>query len=114
MIKTIVKLVLAVAVLNGVYQSGTVAWNYYELKDEAQEVIRFGDGIPTSSLRDDIFDKATELGVPVDPEDIYVRQEGTRIIADVSYVQPVDLLPTFVYPVALSFSVEAFSIEIAR
>ena len=108
MIKTAIKLLIAVAMINAAARAGMAALKYYQLKDGAQEVVLFGGTVSTDELRSEILDKAARLGVPLDLEGIDVRRDGSRTVASVSYVQPIDLLPTFTYPLDLSFSVEAF------
>ena len=108
MIRTIVKLIIAVAIINAAARVAMAAWVYYQLKDEAQQVVLFGANTPTETLRSEILDKAEELDVPLDANDVDVRREGNRTVAYASYVQPIDLLPVYSYPVDLSFAVEGF------
>jgi hypothetical protein len=108
LIKTVIKLVIAVAIINAAVRSGVVAWKYYELKDSAQQAVLFGGSTPTEQLRTEILDKAEELNVPLELDGIDVRRDGDRTVAYASYVQPIELLPTYMYPVDLSFTVEGF------
>jgi hypothetical protein len=108
LIKTILRLVIAVALLNAVVRSATVAWKYYQLKDSAQQAVLFGWESPTEQIRNEIYDKAGELDVPLDLNGIDVRRTGDRTVAIASYVQQIELLPTYAYPVDLSFTVEGF------
>ncbi len=111
MIKTAIKLLIAVAIINVAARAGIAAWKYYQLRDATQEALLFGAKVATDQLRSEIFDKAGELDVPLEFEAISVSRVGNRTVANASYVQPIDLLPTVTYPVDLSFSVEAFSSE---
>ena len=106
--KAVVKLIVAVAVLNAAVRCGLAAWKYYELKDEAQQAVLFGAATPTDQLRSEIFDKAEELNVPLELDDINVQRNGDRTVASAEYVQPIELLPTYAYPVDFSFTVEGF------
>jgi hypothetical protein len=45
----------------------------------------------------------------VEQEDILVSRSGSRTQVEVSYTQDVELFPRFIYPVDLSFAVEAFT-----
>lgn len=86
-----------------------VAVDYYELKDEAQQLALFGAKASETELSAQVFQKAVELDVPLEPGDILVSRAGSRTQIEVYYTEQVELFPRFVYPVDLSFVVEAFS-----
>ena len=50
--------------------------------------------------------------MPLAPENLNVRRDGARTTADAAYTQPVEVLPSYRYPVRFSFSVEGIN-EIA-
>jgi hypothetical protein len=54
--------------------------------------------------------RATEMGVPLRPDDVKVRRDATRTIAKGSYVQTVQFFPNYPYPVRFTFLVDAVSI----
>ena len=110
MIKTIVKILIALAVVNAAVRAGMTASSHYQLEDAAQQLIVFGARVPTAELSNQILDRAMELGVPLEPQNIEVRREGNRTVVDAFYTQPVEFFPTFVYPLDLSFSVETFNV----
>jgi hypothetical protein len=107
--KTIIKLLMTAAILNAVVRSGMSAWDYYQLKDAAQQLLVFGDQASIADLQNGILSKAAELDVPLAPENVNVRREGVRTIAEASYTHDVEFFPTFRYPVNYTFRVEAFS-----
>jgi hypothetical protein len=107
-LKAVIKLIIAVAIINGAVRSGLAAWKYYQFKDDAQQVVLFGTTTPTDQLRSAILDKAEELDVPLEPDGVDVQRDGDRTVAVASYVQPIELLPMYTYPVDLSFRVEGF------
>ena len=112
--KTIIKLVIAAAIINALFHGGEAAWRYYQLKDAAQQLIVFGAQEHTNELHNRIVQKATELRVPLLPQNIAVHREGTRTFVDASYTQPVEYFPNQVYPVDVKFSVEAYSLNAGR
>ncbi|MSO29429.1 MAG: hypothetical protein EXQ48_00610 [Acidobacteria bacterium] len=112
--KTIIKLAIALAVINAAFHAGEAAWRYYQLKDATQQLITFGSQEHTTELHNRILQKATELQVPLLSENVAVHREGTRTFVDASYTQPVEYFPNQVYPVNLTFSVEAFSLNAGR
>ena len=109
MIKTIFKLLLALIVLNAVFRAGVVAWDHYQLRDEAEQLIVFGAGTSTTDLHNRILLKAMELGVPLRSEDLVVRRDGQRTFVEARYTQPVEYFPNQTYPADLSFAVDAFT-----
>jgi hypothetical protein len=111
LIKTVIQLLLVVVLLNALAHIGLAVWDYYQLKDDAQQQIVFGARSSTTDLHNRILAKADELQVPLEPADLHVTREGTRTFVDAYYTQPVEVFPAFIYPLDLSFSVEAFSVE---
>jgi len=107
---TIVKLLIVAAILNAAVRGGTVAWAHYQLEDEAQRLVQFESDQPDVELHKEILAKAGALAVPLDPEQVTVRRERNRTMADVAYTRRVEYFPTFVYAVPFSFHVEAFTI----
>jgi hypothetical protein len=105
-----IKLLIAAAFLNAAARGGYAALRYYELKDETEQLIRFGTSQTSSQLHDKIVAKAQELQLPVMPEDATIRRDGVRTIAHVGYTQSIELLPRYNRPFDLSFDVEAFSL----
>ena len=109
--KTVVKLVIVLALLNAIGRSAYAAWNYYQLKDGTQQLLTFGAEATPDQLVQEILQKATELRIPLDAEHVDIRRDGDRTSAAVAYTQPVELFPRYVYPVELSFSVDALAIR---
>ena len=77
MIKTLLKLVVVVIILNGLFRTAMVAWDYFQLKDEAQQLAVFGARQSPQELHDRILAKALELDVPLQPENLDVQRDGS-------------------------------------
>jgi hypothetical protein len=110
-LKTIIKLLIAAVILNATVRSADAMWDYYQLKDAAQQIVLFGPQSTTSQLRDQVFTKAEELQLPLAIEDITVRRESSRTFAHVYYVQPVALFPGYRQPIVFSFEVNALNMQ---
>jgi hypothetical protein len=108
--RTIFKLLIVGILVNATVRGGQAAWNYYELKDAASQLLTFGDRTPTSSLRSSIIKKAAELNLPVASQNVAVHRQGVRTWAEASYVQTLELLPNYPYPMTFSFAVDAYSL----
>jgi hypothetical protein len=109
--KTILKLLIAAAILHAVYRTGVSAATYYELKDSSQQMLIFGGGASPDQLQESILAKAEELSVALAPENVVVERVGVRTTAEASYTDPVEIFPRYRYPFNYSFRVEAISMR---
>jgi hypothetical protein len=108
--KTLFKLVVALLVLNASVRGALATWQYYQFKDGAQQAVLFGQRSDPEEIHANILARATALGVTVRPDDIKIRRETTKTVAEGSYVQPVQFFPNYPYPVKFTFLVEAVSL----
>ena len=109
--KTVIKLIIAAALINAVARGAWAQWNYYQLKDGAQQLLTFDVDATPEQLESAIVDKARELDLPVDADDVTVKRDGLRSSATVSYTQPIEFFPKFVYPMKFSFAVDTLAIR---
>jgi hypothetical protein len=109
--KTVIKLIIAAAVINAVARGAWAQWNYYQLKDSAQQLLTFDVDSSPEQIESAILDKAMELNLPVDADDVTVKREGLRSSAVVSYTQPIEFFPKYVYPMKYSFAVDTLAIR---
>jgi hypothetical protein len=112
LIRTAITFLIVLAALNAIARAGMVAWRYYQLKDEAQQLVVFGAAVPPNTLKDQILEKAEELDVPLDPADIEVRRERNRTWVEAYYTEDVEFFPSFVYPLDLTLSVESIGLAL--
>jgi len=111
LIKTVISVLITLAILNACARMGMAAFNYFQLKDEAEQLILFGSRSSTDQLHDRIVEYADGLGVPLYPEDLYVTREEDRTYVDAYYTQPVEVFPGVTVPVELSFSVDTIAVD---
>jgi hypothetical protein len=109
--KSILKLLVAIALLNAVAHGAMAQWSYYQLKDSAQQLITFGADVSAEDLESGILQKAQELDIPLQASNVDVNKDGARSSAQVSYTQPVEFFPTYKYPMKFSFAVDAIAIR---
>jgi hypothetical protein len=107
--KTVIKLAIAAAVLHAVVRSGISVSTYYQLKDATLQLLIFGDDATTTEIHHDIVATAEGLHVALAAENVQVRREGVRTVAEGSYVEEIEFLPGVRYPVTYSFEVSALS-----
>ena len=108
--KTVLKLLIAVALLNAVVRGADSAWNYYQLKDAAQRALLFGAQASSKQIHGQIMERAVELQVPLTPEELTVSWRAGRRIAEASYTQQIEFFPKYKYPVFFSFNVDTVSV----
>jgi hypothetical protein len=107
--KTLFKLLVAVAVLNACVRCAIVAAHYYQFKDDAQHLVTFGGSVAPNTLHDEIVEKAMALALPVQPENVDVQRDGVHTTATVKYSQPVEVFPRYRFPVDFAFTVEGLA-----
>ena len=107
--KAIIKIVVVLFILNGVGRVGLAVWNYYELRDAAQEAVTFGAHEQPAQLQGRILTKAAELYLPIKAEQVVVQRLGLKTEARASYTQSIELFPRYVYPFTFAFDVESVS-----
>jgi len=105
----LLKVALALAILNATVRVGLATWRNQELKEAAQRSVLFGRERPASELLAGVVAKAAELQLPVAPEHVSVQQQDARTIIHVTYVNPIEVFPNQIYPMQFSFSVEGFN-----
>ena len=109
--KTIIKLLIAAIILNACARAGQAAWQYYQLKDAAQQTLIFGGDATMRELHDQILRRAIEFEVPLAGENLDITRDGPRTLARAAYTQQVEVFPTYRYPFRFSFSVDALSVK---
>ncbi len=88
--KTVLKLVIAIALVNAVVRAADSAWNYYQLKDAAERALLFGSKLSSQQVHQQIMQTANELRLPLKPEDLSVRWRSGRRLAVASYTQQIE------------------------
>src|SRR5262249_6992626 len=90
-------------------RTGMAAASYYQLKDQSLQLVTFGAKASPGEIQQQILDKAQDLEVPLDPADVEVSRTGLHTTATASYTQPVEVFPSYIYPLSFHFTVDAFS-----
>jgi hypothetical protein len=110
--KTIIKVVVAIALINAAARVGMAYAGFYQLKDQAQELVTFnGARSSDGDLQNQILAKAASLNLPVEVTDIDVQHDGLHTMASTSYTQPVEVFPNYKYPMKFHFTVDAIGMS---
>ena len=104
--KTLLKLLIAIALINAAARGGMAFWNFYQLKDAAERALLFGSSSTSEELYTQVLERAGELELPLAAEDLSVRRSGNRRFIEASYTQSIEFFPSYRYPVPFSFNVD--------
>lgn len=74
MVKTFIKIALALLVLHGAFRVGNAYWNFYRFEDSLQEMAQFGDRKTEAQLCDGAMDSAARYDVPIGPSQLFVTR----------------------------------------
>ena len=112
-LSSVLRIAIAVAIINGTARTAAVYWRFYQFEDAAQQLAIFGYKSSPDILRSSAYAKAAELLIPIDEEQIEVRRDGHRTLINAAYEDAVEYFPNQTYPLKLSFSVEGRDLAVA-
>jgi hypothetical protein len=109
MIRLILKLVVAALVASAVWRIGSAYIAYFKFQDAVREAAVY-EARSDSDLRDRIGALAEEFDVPIEAgndDTVKIDRQDRHIWIHGSYVQPIELLPGYLYPWNFSWKIEA-------
>ncbi len=109
--KTLIKLLIAAAIINAAARYGLSAWTQYEFRDAVQQILLFGADASTDELKNEIMMEAERQGVPLEREALDVQQRDAVVTAQASYLDEIELFPRYVYPKTWDFSLQVRHID---
>ncbi len=65
MVKTLIKIAVALIVLHGAFRVGSAYWNFYRYEDALLQIAQFGDRRTERQVCDEAMSTAAEYGVPI-------------------------------------------------
>jgi hypothetical protein len=98
MIKRLIKLAIVLGIAHAAYRAIPVYVRYVQFRDALTEVARFSGGQTEDQVRGRVAQVVIDSKVPIDPDTIAIGHEADKTAIQASYVEPVELLPTYVYP----------------
>jgi hypothetical protein len=112
--KTLIKLTIASLVIHATWRAGSAYWVYYQFRDNLQQVALFSAGQSEQEVHNRALEVASELKVPIEPEQIAVRRQDEHTFIDASYKTGIEVLPRYRYPWEFKLNVDAWSISIVK
>ena len=110
MIKSLIKILIAVALANALWHAASAYISYYKFQDAVSEQAIHSNGRSESQIRDKVIELAMTYGEPIDPDAVTVRRDEEHTIVETSYTKPVALFPGYEYQWPFSLKVDAFVI----
>jgi hypothetical protein len=107
LVSSIIRIAIAVAIVNAAVRVGVAYWSFYQWKDYAQQTAVLGARLTPQELQNDVLKKAGELLIPVRHDSVDVTRNGMRTIIQGNYVHPIEYFPNQIYPMKFDFQVEA-------
>jgi hypothetical protein len=114
MIKSVVKILIAIAIANALWRVSSSYISYYRFKDSVDDLAIHSGGRTDPQLRDRVVELAGMYDEPVDPEAIDIRRNEQHLVIAASYTKPVSLFPGYEYQWPFRMNVDAVVIGPAR
>jgi hypothetical protein len=91
--KTILQLVIVLAVLTACFNGARASLNNYQFQDAVHQAMLFDPRASDAQIVDAVMKLAGEYGVPLDPKDIGIKTVGQDLVVDMKYTTNVVLVP---------------------
>ncbi len=91
--KTIIKLVLVLALLTAAFQGSRALVSNYQFEDAVEQALLFAPNSSDAEITQQVVNLADEYGLPVEATDVTVSQRASDRIVEITYTTPVEFLP---------------------
>jgi hypothetical protein len=108
-VKTVLKLIVVVLMINALWRLGAAYVSFYEFKDSVR-LAAMAQGQSDDILRQKILELASTYGVPLAEDDIAIRRDQHHTYVETSYKAVVAVLPGYKYEWPFKVDVDAYVI----
>jgi hypothetical protein len=91
--KTIIKLVIALALVTACFNAARYSLNNYQFQDAVHEGLVFDSRASDAQIVEMVMRLANDYGVPLDPANITIRTVGMDLHVDMKYTTNVVFVP---------------------
>ena len=91
--KTIIKIVIAALLLTACFNASRVALTNYQFEDAVHQGLIFDGRASDAQIVEMISKLALAYDIPIEVDDIQIRQVGQDVIVDMSYTKNIVLVP---------------------
>ena len=92
--KTIIKIAIAVFIMTACFNASRVALTNYQFEDAVHEGLIFDGRMSDAEIVTMITKLAAAYDIPIEPENIHIRQVGQEVQVEMSYTKNVVLVPS--------------------
>jgi hypothetical protein len=114
MIKSIIKIVIAVLLANALWRIASAYISYYKFQDAVQEYSIRSGGKSDDEIKNRVAELASQYEEPVDADSVQVTKNEQHTYIEASYTKPVAVLPGYEYQWPFSMKADGFLIEPRR
>jgi hypothetical protein len=111
MIKSIIKIVIAVLLANAIWRVASAYISYYKFQDAVQEYAIRTSGKSDDTVKSRVAELAAQYEEPVDADAISVTRNEQHTFIEASYTKPVAVLPGYEYQWPFSVKVDGYVID---
>lgn len=90
---TIIKLVLAFALLTAAFQGARATMSNYQFEDAVEQALLFAPDSTDAEVTQQVLTLAAENGLPVEAEDITISVLASDRIVEITYTMDVAFIP---------------------
>ena len=91
--KTIIKIVIVLAILSAAFNGARAALFSYQFQDAVHDMLVFNPRADDPQIVEGVMKLANEMGVPIQEEGIAIRTVGLDLYVDMTYTTNVVLVP---------------------
>lgn len=90
---TIIKLVLALALLTAAFQGARATMSNYQFEDEVEQFLLFAPNSTDDEVVQKVVALAEEYGLPVEADNVTISERASDRIVDITYTADVAFIP---------------------
>jgi len=114
MIKSIIKIVIAVLLANALWRIASAYISYYKFQDAVQEYSIRTAGRSEEEIKNRVAELAAQYEEPVDADAVDVRKSEQHTYIQATYTKPVAVLPGYEYQWPFSMKADGYVIDQRR
>lgn len=107
--KTIIKLAIAIAIANALFQVGRAYVSFFQFQDAVDEMVTHTTGTD-AQVRDKVLELAAKFEEPVEADVIAIRREEHHTFVDATYSKDLKLFPGYVRKWPFTLKVDGYVI----
>lgn len=90
---TIIKLVLALALLTAAFQGARATMSNYQFEDAVEQALLFAPNASDAEITQQVVGLAADYDLPVEADGVAVSQHGADRVVDITYTTEVAFIP---------------------